>query len=119
VNDPWTSFNALQVLAYFAVIFIAAPVAALTGFRMSPVWNPEWRLSRIYPVSAARFLHFPTMVFIAGFTVVHIALVLSTGMRLNMNTMYAATGPGSESWWGPAVFLLVFILAIGAWLVAR
>lgn len=118
-TDPWSSFNALQVLAYFTVIFIAAPLAALTGFRMSPVWRNEWSVSKVFPVSAARFLHLPIMVFIAAFTVVHVVLVVVTGMRLNMNTMYAATAQGSESWWGPAVFLVVLIVAVGAWLAAR
>jgi hypothetical protein len=37
-ESGWVSYNALQVLSYFAVVFIAAPLAAISGVRMSPAW---------------------------------------------------------------------------------
>jgi len=119
VDDPWVNYNALQLVTYFAVIFIAAPLAAITGVRMSPVWRAEWRISRIYPVTLARRVHFPVMLFFSAFIVVHLALVLSTGVLRNLDVMYAATGKGSESWWGLIVFLAVMVVAGAGWVLAR
>lgn len=119
VNEPWTNYNGLQVLAYFAIIFLAAPLAAVTGIRMSPVWRNEWKISKIYPVTLARAIHLPVMMVIAAFIVVHVALVFSTGILLNLNVMYANTGQGSESWWGLIVFVGVMIVAAAAWVAAR
>lgn len=119
VDDPWISYNALQVLAYFVTVFIAAPVAILTGLRMSPIWNSSWRVSKIYPVKIARTLHFPTMLYFAGFIVVHVTLVFTTGMRRNLNYMYANVDQTSVSWWGFAIFAVTLIVVAGAWTVAR
>ena len=38
LENGWVNYNSLQVLTYFATIFIAAPLAALTGVRMSGLW---------------------------------------------------------------------------------
>lgn len=119
INEPWTNYNSLQVLAYFVTIFIAAPIAAVTGFRMSPVWRETWRMSKIFPVQLARLLHFPVMIYFVGFIVVHVALVFSTGMRLNLAVMYANGSQGSETWWGLIVFLVVLLAAVAAWVAAR
>jgi thiosulfate reductase cytochrome b subunit len=119
VNEPWLNYNAIQVLAYFFIIFIAAPLAAVTGIRMSPVWRSEWKISKLYPVTLARAIHLPVMVVIAAFVVVHVILVFSTGILVNLNVMYANTGQGSGSWWGLIVFLGVMIVAAAAWVAAR
>lgn len=119
MDDPWLGYNALQVLAYFVTVFIAAPLAMLTGLRMSPVWNSAWRISKIYPVKVARVLHFPTMLYFVGFIVVHVVLVFVTGMRRNLNYMYANVGQDSASWWGFVIFAVALVVVAGAWMVAR
>jgi thiosulfate reductase cytochrome b subunit len=119
LNDPWVDYNALQMLTYFAVIFILAPLAALTGVRMSPVWRAEWRISRLYPASLARRIHLPVMLLFSAFIVVHLGLVLSTGALENLDVMYSATGQGSRSWWGLVVFAAVMLCAVAAWVLAR
>ncbi|BDZ47874.1 hypothetical protein GCM10025867_01150 [Frondihabitans sucicola] len=35
-ENGWSNYNSLQVLSYFLVVFIAAPVALASGLRMSP-----------------------------------------------------------------------------------
>ena len=51
-ENGWVNYNALQLLAYFVTIFIAAPLAAITGLRMSPAWSNNWtRLNRLYPLA--------------------------------------------------------------------
>lgn len=119
IDDPWVSYNALQVLAYFVTVFIAAPLAILSGLRMSPIWNSTWRISKIYPVKVARALHLPTMLYFVGFIVVHVVLVFTTGMRRNLNYMYANVDQASASWWGFAIFAVALAIVAAAWIVAR
>ncbi|MET1155410.1 cytochrome b/b6 domain-containing protein, partial [Arthrobacter sp.] len=75
VENGWVNYNSLQQLMYFIVVFIAAPLAALTGVRMSEFWPKNAKtLSRIYPVEAARAVHFPTMLFFVLFILIHVFL---------------------------------------------
>lgn len=92
-ENGWVNYNALQQLAYFSTVFIAAPLSIATGVRMSGLWPKNAaRLNRIYPIEWARATHFPVMLYFVVFIFVHIALVLSTGALRNLNHMYAARG---------------------------
>lgn len=114
----WTNYNALQLLAYFATVFIAAPLAILTGVRMSGAWPANARrLNTIYPIELARTLHFPTMLYFVGFTTVHVTLVLATGARRNLNHMFAMRD--SDSWIGFGVFAVSLIVIAAAWVAAQ
>ncbi len=78
-ENGWLNYNALQQLAYFTIVFVAAPLAIATGVRMSGVWpRGATRLDRAYPVEWARAVHYPVMLFFVAFTVVHVGLVLAT-----------------------------------------
>lgn len=117
-EDGWVAYNALQVLTYFITVFIAAPVAAATGIRMSPLWPKKaTRLSAAYPVELARALHFPVMIYFVAFVVVHVTLVLSTGVLRNLNHMFAAHD--TDDWWGFSVFLIAVAAIVGGWLLVR
>lgn len=118
LENGWVNYNALQLLSYFAVVFLAAPLAAITGLRMSPAWpQGNQRLNRIYPIEAARKIHFPVMAFFVAFVVVHVVLVLSTGMLRNLNHMYAARDDGG--WLGLVVFAASVVVMAAAWFLAR
>jgi sulfoxide reductase catalytic subunit YedY len=86
-------FNALQQLSYFAVVFILAPLAILTGMAMSPAienrfhWYPKIFGNR----QGARSLHFMVMVCYLIFIVIHVSLVAATGLVRNMNHIGAGT----------------------------
>ena len=114
-EDPWVHYNALQELMYFAVVFLAAPLAIISGLRMSPWWpkNQKW-----FPMSAARAIHFPVMVFFIVFTIIHVALVALTGLRLNLNAMFASSNDAS-SWTGALVFLGALAAIAAAWFAAK
>jgi thiosulfate reductase cytochrome b subunit len=117
-ENGWVNYNSLQLLAYFITIFIAAPLAILTGLRMSPAWPAEAaRLNRVYPVAVARKLHFPLMLWFVAFTVVHVALVLATGALRNLNHMYASRD--DTSWVGFGFFAASVVVMIAAWIAAR
>lgn len=124
IDNGWVNYNSLQQLAYFATIFIAAPLSAITGFRMSESWPRESKLSEKFPVEWARNLHFPLMIYFVGFIVVHVALVFSTGALRNLNHMFAAQGAVdptlyANNWTGFWLFVASIVVVIGAWLAAR
>ena len=117
-ENGWVNYNSLQQLAYFTIVFLAAPVAIATGFRMSGLWPKKAAgLSKAYPIEIARAVHFPTMLFFTAFIVVHVALVLLTGMLRNLNHMFAAQD--AVTWTGFWVFLLSLVVIAAGWAAAR
>jgi sulfoxide reductase catalytic subunit YedY len=91
--DGFYSYNALQQLAYFAVVFILAPAAMLTGPSMSPAftarfsWYPKLPGNR----QIGRSLHFLIMCAFVAFAVVHVAMVAATGFTRNLNHIIVGT----------------------------
>ena len=79
--DTFQRYNPLQQLAYFAVVFVLAPLAILTGPSMSPAltnrfkWYPKLPGNR----QIGRSLHFLVMCAFVLFLVVHVSMVLLTG----------------------------------------
>lgn len=124
-ENGWVNYNSLQQLAYFVTIFVAAPLAAITGYRMSGMWPKDAHgLNRTYPVEWARAVHFPVMLYFVLFIFIHVALVLWTGALRNLNHMYAAQGSPdptayADNWTG--FWMLVVSLAVIAaiWVAAR
>lgn len=117
-DTGWVYYNALQLLSYFVVVFVAAPIALVTGLRMSPGLSARFRaLDRVFPLPVARKLHFAVLIFFVAFIVVHVTLVLTTGARANLNHMYAARN--DDGWTGVWIFIgsLLFMAAI--WVAAR
>ena len=107
-ENGWVHYNALQVMAYFITVFIAAPLAVISGLRFSTWWPANaTRLNRLYPVEWARAVHFPVMLYFVGFTIVHVFLVFFTGALANLNHMY--TSRDVVDWWG----LLIFLASLG------
>lgn len=119
LNDGWSNYNGLQQLAYFVTIFLAAPLAVLTGLRLSPIWPKGAKINRRYTVDFARKVHFGTMGYFVMYIIGHVLLVFTTGMRLNLNLMFANQPEGSESWWGFWIFVGSLILVIIGWILAR
>lgn len=118
VENGWANYNALQLLSYFVIVFIAAPVALITGLRMAPGLQSRFAsIEKVFPITVARKLHFPTMVFFVVFIVVHVTLVLATGALNNLNHMYATRN--DESWWGFAIFGASLVMMVAAWVAAR
>ena len=114
-ENPWLHYNALQELSYFVTVFIASPLAIASGFRMSGMWPASWKA---VPMSWARAVHFPTMIYFVAFVVVHVFLVLTTGVRGNMNAMFAAR-EDATSWIGVVLFLVAAGVTALGWFFAR
>lgn len=114
----WVNYNSLQQLAYFVTVFVAAPLAAVTGVRMSGMWPKDaFRLNRRYPVEWARALHFPIMLYFVAFIVFHVALVFATGALRNLNHIYG--GSDELNWLGFWIFAGSTVLIVGGWVAAR
>ncbi|CAD5141707.1 Cytochrome b/b6/petB [Microbacterium sp. Nx66] len=117
-ENGWNNYNSLQQLAYFVTVFLAAPLAAVTGFRMSGLWPKRAeRLSKAYPVEWARALHFPVMLYFVAFIIAHVALVMLTGFLRNLNHMFAAQD--AATWTGFWVFIASLVVIAVAWVAAR
>ncbi len=117
-ENGWVHYNALQVMAYFVTVFIAAPLAILSGIRFSTWWpDHAERLNKIYPVEWARATHFPVMLYFVGFTVVHVFLVFFTGALANLNHMY--TSREATDWWGLVIFLASLLVTAAAWFLTK
>ena len=118
VENGWVNYNSLQQLMYFIVVFIAAPLAAITGARMSEFWPKNAKtLNRIYPVEAARAVHFPTMLFFVLFILIHVFLVFSTGALRNLNHMFGGTDV--VNWVGFWLFAAAIAVTAAGWYAAR
>lgn len=74
-------YNVLQKGSYIAVIFLALPLIILTGLAMSPSMNAAWPwlIELFGGRQSARSIHFITAFVLAGFFIVHIAMVLLAG----------------------------------------
>ncbi|WP_394684858.1 cytochrome b/b6 domain-containing protein [uncultured Microbacterium sp.] len=124
-ENGWVNYNSLQQLSYFAITFVAAPLAIISGVRLSGVWPKDAeKLNKLYPIEWARKVHFPTMLFFVAFIVVHVALVLATGALRNLNHMYAARGSEDPAAYtsdptGLLIFAASLVVMAAAWVAAR
>jgi thiosulfate reductase cytochrome b subunit len=103
-------YNVLQKGAYLSVVLILLPLMVLTGLTMSPGMNAgfHWMLDLFGGRQSARTLHFISASLIVAFIVVHLVMVLVSGVWNNLRSMitgrYAieaepqkATGPAAET----------------------
>jgi len=117
-ENGWVNYNSLQQLAYFTTVFVAAPLAIITGVRMSGIWPKNAKaLNKAYPVEWARKVHFPVMLYFVVFIIIHVILVFATGALRNLNHMYAATD--ADNWVGFWLFGLSLVVIAAAWVAAR
>jgi DMSO/TMAO reductase YedYZ molybdopterin-dependent catalytic subunit/thiosulfate reductase cytochrome b subunit len=92
-------YNALQQLAYFGVVFVLAPLAILTGPSMSPALTNRFRWYPGLPGNRqiGRSLHFLVMCAFVVFIVMHVTLVVLTGMLRNMNHIVVGADGASRA----------------------
>jgi methionine sulfoxide reductase catalytic subunit len=117
--DGFYGYNALQQLAYFATIFMMAPLSILTGMAMSPALvNRFPGYARIFGGrQAARSIHFLLLAGWVLFVIVHVTLVVITGFERNMNHIVLGTDDP-----GPMGMILGFIgiaVVLLSWVAAH
>ncbi|ALI28859.1 Oxidoreductase, molybdopterin-binding [Mycolicibacterium fortuitum] len=117
LNQGFTVYNGLQVLAYFITVFVAAPLAFVTGLLQAPAVAARFGTGR-GPLNrqVARTVHFGVWLWMVGFIVAHVTMVLSTGALANLN--HITFGRDTRSYWALAIFGVAAALVIGLWLAA-
>ena len=123
-ENGWVHYNGLQLLLYFVTVFVVAPLAILTGFRLSNFWPKSDALNKIYPVGIARKMHFPIALYFAVFVIIHVLMVFATGALRNLNHMWAAQGDADPTayagnWTGFIFFILGLAVTTAAVVFAR
>jgi sulfoxide reductase catalytic subunit YedY len=117
MENGWVAYNSLQLLAYFLTIFVAAPLALVTGLGMSPALSTRFkRVSKTLSIQTARSLHFLVLVWFLFFIVIHVTLVFTTGLLRNLNHIYAARD--ANSWVGFSLFAIAMVVVIVGWVAA-
>ncbi len=88
-DDRARRYNVLQKLTYAVMILVILPLMLITGLSMSPGFNAIGGvlLDIMGGRQSARTLHFVSAALIVGFVVVHVGLVLWTGLYNNMRAM--------------------------------
>ncbi|WP_397400544.1 cytochrome b/b6 domain-containing protein [Phenylobacterium sp.] len=83
------AYNVIQKLTYLAVIVVLLPMMLATGLSMSPGFNATlpWLTDLFGGRQSARTLHFISAGLIVVFIVVHVLLVLVSGVWNNMRSM--------------------------------
>jgi DMSO/TMAO reductase YedYZ molybdopterin-dependent catalytic subunit/thiosulfate reductase cytochrome b subunit len=112
-------YNALQQLAYFAVVLIFGPLSILTGIAMAPAltnrfpWYPRLFGGR----QAARSIHFILVLGYIAFLIVHVTLVVMTGFARNMN--HIVLGTDDQRQMGMILGFVGIAVVIVSWIVAH
>ncbi|MGO4586933.1 molybdopterin-dependent oxidoreductase [Arthrobacter sp. 2RAF6] len=116
-ESGWSNYNSLQLLTYFITVFIAAPLALITGLGMSPALSTRFRrISTVFSIQAARSIHFLVLVWFLLFIVIHVTFVFTTGALNNLNHIFA--GRNDASWAGFWIFVLSMAVVIVGWVAA-
>jgi sulfoxide reductase catalytic subunit YedY len=108
--DGFVRYNPLQQLSYFAVVFVLAPCAILTGPSMSPALTNRFKWYPFLPGNRqiGRSLHFLVMCAFVLFIAMHVAMVALTGLVRNMNHIVMGTDDANPV----GVWLGLFALAV-------
>jgi thiosulfate reductase cytochrome b subunit len=82
-------YGLLQKCAYSLVLFVAAPLMAVTGLAMSPAVTAAFPfLLRLFGgYQSARTIHFFTFVVLLLFVFVHVVMVIKSGFRRQIRAM--------------------------------
>src|SRR5271157_2353827 len=81
-------YNVLQKLAYLSVV-VAFPILILAGLTMSPAIDSAfpWLVPLFHGRQSARTVHFVLAAYLVAFVVVHLVMVLVSGVINNMRSM--------------------------------
>jgi Ni/Fe-hydrogenase b-type cytochrome subunit len=82
-------YNVLQKLSYMIVVFVLLPVMVVAGLTLSPAMDAvfPWLLSLFGGRQSARTVHFIVANLLVLFVVVHIFMVLLSGVWNNLRAM--------------------------------
>jgi DMSO/TMAO reductase YedYZ molybdopterin-dependent catalytic subunit len=113
----WHQYNALQMIAYFTTVFVAAPLALATGLLQAPFVAARFATAT-GPLNrqVARTIHFGILAYFVSFVVVHVTMVFSTGIVRNLN--HITRGVNDDTMGGVVLFAIGMTVIAVAWLAA-
>jgi DMSO/TMAO reductase YedYZ molybdopterin-dependent catalytic subunit/thiosulfate reductase cytochrome b subunit len=113
----WAQYNALQMLAYFTTVFVAAPLALVTGLLQSPAVASKLSSGRgILNRQVARTVHFLVLLYFVAFIAVHVTMVFVTGALKNLN--HITRGVDASDWGGFVLFAIGIAIVVSLWIAA-
>ncbi len=116
-NHGWVAYNGLQLISYFVTVFVAAPLALLTGLGQSPaVSNRLTPISHHLSSQVARSIHFLVLCWFLVFIFMHTAMVWTTGLLTNLN--HITLGNDTSSWAGFGLYVVWMAIVVAAWIAA-
>ena len=117
VDNSWAAYNGLQIIAYFLTVFVAAPLALITGLGMSPALSTRFkRVSKLLSIQTARSLHFLVLCWFLFFIVVHVTLVFTTGLLAQPEPHLRGHRHGG--WVGFWMFAGSMVVVVVGWVAA-
>jgi thiosulfate reductase cytochrome b subunit len=118
VENGWVNYNSLQLITYFVTVFVAGPLAVLTGIRIAPGLAARLQpLDRVFPRKLAVTIHVGVFFWFIGFTIVHVGLVLATGALRNLNHMYFAND--TDGWAGALIWAASLVVMAVTWFALK
>lgn len=116
-NAGFSTYNALQLLAYFITVFIAAPVAVITGLLQAPSIAGRFGTGAgLLNRQVARSIHFAVLLWMLVFILIHTLMIFVTGFVGNVNHM--TLGTDTDSWLGVALYVAWMAVVAVFWIVA-
>lgn len=116
-RSGWLQYNGLQMIAYFTTVFVAAPLAMITGLLQSPAIAARFKTAKgLLNRQVARTVHFAVLGYFIAFVLVHVTMVFATGLIRNLN--HITRGVNDNSYGGLAMFGIGVALIVAAWVLA-
>ena len=116
-NQGFTNYNGLQIVAYFATVFVAAPLAFVTGLLQAPAVAARFGFGRgPFNRQVMRTVHFAILLWMVFFIAMHTVMVFITGFVGNLNHM--VFGTNTQSYWVVPIYVLAMIIIVALWLLA-
>lgn len=113
-ENGWVRYNSLQQLAYFTTVFVAAPLAVLTGLMQAPaIGNNLGGFGRFFHRQRARSIHFLILLWFVQFIGVHVTMVVLTGIKRNLN--HITLGTNNYGWSGTVIAAIFLTLLAVLW----
>jgi len=117
LNEGFTNYNGMQIVAYFTTVFVAAPLAFITGLLQAPAIAARFGFGRgIFNRQVARTAHFAILVWMVFFIIVHTVMVFTTGLVGNLN--HIVLGTDTKSYWPLLIYIVAMVVITGIWLTA-